>query len=100
MPTTTIARRLCSLHSVLLVPDDPETPIRTLHLSFGEFLLSDKLQQEPFGVNGLATHRMLSTRCLQLLSRSNGLRENLCDFKYPGQLRREVDSMSALHPLC
>jgi hypothetical protein len=81
---------LSSLHSVLQVPCDSETPVRTLHLSFGEFILSDKLRDQPFGVDGLATHRMLLTKCLQLLSGSDGLRENLCDLKYPGQRRIEI----------
>jgi hypothetical protein len=90
MPTTTIARRVHSLHSVLQVPADAETPIRTLHLSFREFLLSDKLQQESLGVDGPATHRMLSTRCLQLLSAENGLHENMCNLRYPGQLRKQI----------
>ncbi|KIX03848.1 uncharacterized protein Z518_07401 [Rhinocladiella mackenziei CBS 650.93] len=87
--SATISRRLRPLHSVLRVPADSETPIRTLHLSFREFLLSDKMRDKPFGVDGPATHRLLLTKCLRLLS--NGLRENLCDLKYPGQPRRQVD---------
>lgn len=87
----TIALRLRPLHSILRVPVDPETPIRTLHLSLGEFLLGDKVRHEPFGVDGPATHRKLFTKCLKLLSGPDGLRENLCDLKYPGQPRQEVD---------
>jgi hypothetical protein len=87
----TIGLRLRPLHSVLRVPADPETPVRTLHLSFSEFLLSDKLRNRPFGVDGPATHRMLLTKCLELLSGPGGLRENLCDLSYPGQQRREID---------
>jgi hypothetical protein len=34
---------------------------------------------------------MLLTRCLELLSGPDGLRENLCDLRYPGQPRREID---------
>jgi NACHT domain len=86
-----IWRRLHPLHSVLRVPADFVGPVQTLHLSFREFLLSDKLQHKPFGVDGPATHRMLVTKCLELLSRPNGLQENLCGLKYPGQLRREVN---------
>lgn len=89
VPVATIVLRLRALHSVLQVPADSETPIRTLHLSFREFLLSDKMRDKPFGVDGPATHQLLLTKCLQLLSK--GLRENLCDLKYPGQPRREVD---------
>ncbi|KIW25442.1 uncharacterized protein PV07_08615 [Cladophialophora immunda] len=86
-----IWQRLRPLHSVLRVPDDFFGPVRTLHLSFSEFLLSDEIRHEPFRVDGPATHRMLLMKCLQLLSGSNGLRENLCDLEYPGQLRQEVD---------
>lgn len=87
-----IAIRLRSLYSVLHIPIDPEQPIRTLHLSFGEFLLSNKLHDEPFRVDGPATHRMLLSRCLQLLSGPDGLRENMCGIEYPGQPRKEVSS--------
>jgi hypothetical protein len=90
---TTIGLRLRPLHSVLRVPADPETPVRTLHLSFSEFLLSDKIRNEPFGVDGPATHRMLLIKCLELLSGSGGLRENLCDLSYPGQQRQDIDLM-------
>jgi hypothetical protein len=85
-----ITFQLRPLHSVLRVPTDFKTPIRTIHLSFSEFLLSDKVQNQPFGVNGPTTHHMLLTRCLKLLSGPNGLRENLCDLAYPGQPRQEV----------
>jgi hypothetical protein len=55
MSLNAITRRLYPLHSVLQVPTDPNSPIRTLYLSFPEFLLSDRCQQEPFGINGPAT---------------------------------------------
>jgi hypothetical protein len=87
----TLKLRLNPLYSVLRVPNNIKTPIRTLHLSFREFLLSDKLQYKPFGVDGPATHRILVTKCLELLSRPDSLQENLYEFKYPGQLRREVN---------
>ena len=87
----TIALRLRPLHSVLRIPNDSDTPIRTLHLSFSEFLLSDQLQLEPFGINGQVTHRMLLSKCLQLLSRPEGLQKNLCKLEYPGKPRREID---------
>ncbi|KAG9227960.1 hypothetical protein BJ875DRAFT_490520 [Amylocarpus encephaloides] len=87
-----IALRLDDLHSVLHIPTDYEIPVQTLHLSFSEFLLSDKIQVRPFRVDGPATHQMLLNKCLDLLSRSGGLRENICNFTYPGQPRGEVDS--------
>jgi hypothetical protein len=90
MPREMIRRRLSSLHSVLHIPTDPEIPIRALHLSFSEFLLSNKLQNQPFRVDGPATHQMLLKKCLELLSGPAGLRENICNLKYPGQPRREI----------
>lgn len=92
MGRDTIVRRLRPLHSVLRVPHDFATPIRTLHLSFAEFLSSDRLHDKPFGIDGPATHRSLLARCVELLSGPNGLRENICNLKYPGQPRQEVDS--------
>ncbi|KAL8823663.1 MAG: hypothetical protein Q9191_005655 [Dirinaria sp. TL-2023a] len=86
-----IELRLRPLHSVLRIPTNSDTPVRTLHLSFNEFLISDQLQLEPFGINGPATHRMLLSRCLQLLSRPGGLEENMCKLEYPGKPRREIN---------
>ena len=91
MSLNAVTRRLYPLHSVLQIPIDLNLPIRTLYLSFPEFLLSDRYQQEPFGINSPATYRMLLTKCLNLLSGSSGLRENLCGLQYPGQRRQEVD---------
>ncbi|KAL8942223.1 MAG: hypothetical protein Q9211_001490 [Gyalolechia sp. 1 TL-2023] len=99
MPQATIAIRLRSLHSVLNIPVDPEQPIRTLHLSFGEFLLSNKVQDKPFGVDGPATHRMLLSRCLNLLSGRDGLQENMCGIEYPGQPRKEKHLLHWLEAL-
>ncbi len=90
----TINFLLRPLYSVLHIPADLEIPVRPLHLSFGEFLLSDKLRDHPFGVDGPTAHQTLLTRCLALLSDSNGLRENICDLEYPGQLRQEIDSIT------
>ena len=90
----TINFLLRPLYSVLHIPADLEIPVRPLQLSFGEFLLSDKLRDHPFGVDGPTAHQTLLTRCLALLSDSNGLRENICDLEYPGQLRQEIDSIT------
>ena len=85
-----ILHHLSALNSILAVYPDPK-PMHLFHLSFREFLLSDKLQHEPFRVDGPATHRMLVTKCLESLSRPDGLQENLCGLGYPGQPRREVN---------
>ena len=86
-----ITLRLRPLHSVLRIPTDSNTPIRTLHLSFNEFLLSDETQLGQFKIDGPATHRILLSKSLQLLSGPGGLEENMCKLEYPGKLRREID---------
>ncbi|OQV00791.1 WD domain-containing protein [Cladophialophora immunda] len=90
--TDAIVLRLRPLHSILNVPADFDTPVRPLHLSFSEFLLSETLQAPQFKVNGPDMHRMLLKQCLRLLSQLDGLRENICDLRYPGQPRRELKS--------
>ena len=90
IPLQTVVLRLKPLHSVLHILEDAEAPIRPLHLSFSEFLTSQEIQDEPFGVNGPATHGILLRKCLQLLSGPDGLRQNICSLTYPGQPRSEI----------
>ena len=90
MSSGDVQLRLRSLHAVIHMPLEGDALIRPLHLSFGEYLTSPELQNDPFSVNAVATHRMLWGQCLRLLCGPNGLRENVCDLSYPGQLRCEV----------
>ncbi|KAF7505435.1 hypothetical protein GJ744_000762 [Endocarpon pusillum] len=92
MSLQSIGQQLASLHSVLRIPADQDTPIRTLHLSFAEFLLSEKAQGQSFGVNGPNAHLALSRHCLRVLSNPRGLRENICDLEWPGQSRHKIES--------
>lgn len=82
--------RLNNLPSVLHIPKDADKPVRPLHLSFGEFLTSETCNDEAFRVDVQGTHHMLWQRCLRLLSETDGLREDICNLKHPGHLRREV----------
>ena len=93
MPIQSIGQQLAPLHSVLHIPTDQDTPIRTLHLSFAEFLLSEKAQKQCFEVDGANAHLVLSRHCLRVLSGPCGLRENLCDLECPGQFRHKVESI-------
>jgi hypothetical protein len=83
--------RLDSLHSVLSIPDRDDMPVRLLHLSFREFLVdTSKKEKSPFWVDERARHERLASHCLQLMSGTNGLRQNICELQ-PGTLRSEVD---------
>ena len=91
-PLATIALRLRSLHSVLSIPPHHEAPVRPLHLSFGEFLNSHEIQDQPFHVSSAAMHDMLAIKCLALLSQATpvGLCEDMCQLRFPGQARHDV----------
>lgn len=92
VPLGSVVRRLTALHSVIQVPSDLHTPVRALHLSFAEFLLGDRMRDQPFGVDAPSTHLSLGKHCLRLLSDRDGLCENICELEYPGQPRKEIDS--------
>ncbi|KAF7514050.1 hypothetical protein GJ744_004375 [Endocarpon pusillum] len=90
MEDESVTLRLNNLPSVLHVPKVADKPVRPLHLSFGEFLTSETCKDEAFRVDVRGTHVMLWQRCLRLLSGTDGLREDICNLKHPGHLRREV----------
>ncbi|KAF2456580.1 hypothetical protein BDY21DRAFT_287791, partial [Lineolata rhizophorae] len=85
-----ISCRLDSLHSVLGIPNRDDVPVRLLHLSFREFLVDTSSKKSPFWVDERATHEKLASHCIELMSSSNGLRQNMCGLQ-PGTLRSEVD---------
>ncbi|TGZ80748.1 hypothetical protein EX30DRAFT_307236, partial [Ascodesmis nigricans] len=71
------------LHSVLDIPTDDAYPIRTLHLSFRDFLLSEsRCQDTNLRIDEQQGHRSLLSECLKCMS--DKLRENVCDLPYPG----------------
>ncbi|KAJ6201907.1 vegetative incompatibility protein HET-E-1 [Bipolaris maydis] len=95
VPQEEIQCRLDPLHSVLSVPNNKDAPIRLLHLSFREFLLDPKKQGEsPFWVDEKMTHQKLASRCLELMSGSGGLHQDMCGLPGPGVLRSEVDEQT------
>ncbi|KAI9036194.1 WD40 repeat-like protein [Aspergillus affinis] len=88
-------RRLMALldafHSVLKVPGDYHTPVRILHLSFREFLVST--QDEDLRVDKVKIHERLLQSCLQVMKDpSLGLTRNICRLSSYGILREDVDS--------
>ena len=86
----TIDCRLDSLHSVLNIPSNPDSPIRLLHLSFREFLLDPyKRGKSPFWVDERERHGVIAARCLELMSERLG--ENICHLEFPGKPRSDID---------
>jgi len=93
----TVFHQLQPLHSVLRVPAsaDSESPVRTFHLSFRDFLVDpDKANEQekyPFWVDERKTHERLATRCLELLSTEGRLKKDVCGLRLPGTCRSEID---------
>jgi hypothetical protein len=87
--------QLDSLHAVLSVPNNEDTPVRLLHLSFREFLVDpQKREKSPFWVDDKRTHQKLASRCLELLSGSRGLCRDICRLSGAGVLRGEIDEQT------
>ncbi|KAF4340020.1 heterokaryon incompatibility protein het-E-1 [Fusarium beomiforme] len=55
----TIDARLDFLHSVFSVPSSSETPIRMLHLSFGDYLMDPEAENDPFWIDKKKSAREL-----------------------------------------
>lgn len=81
--------RLDLLHSVLSVPNDFDTPIRLLHLSFREFLLNNRKSKTQFWIDEKGVNKHLTGQCLQTMQRS--LRKNICNLPNEGTQRNEID---------
>ena len=89
MPVKTIDVALGSLHSVLNVPDISESPIRVLHPSFHDFLLSEtRCEDKRLFIQEESVHDNLVTSCLGAISA--GLRRNLCNLPTPGTSPQDV----------
>jgi len=75
---TNISTTLRSLHSVLLVPDSTEDPIRTFHKSFPDFLLDPiRCKDVQFFVEPAVHHTDILLSCLRLMGER--LKRNICN---------------------
>jgi hypothetical protein len=87
VPPEVVGERLDALHSVLSIPSEPTLPVRLLHLSFRDYLMTEKSE---FQVDEKHTHQSLAKHCLRVMS--GGLRENICSLTFPGMRRSTVDA--------
>jgi hypothetical protein len=71
-----IGCRLDSLDYVLVVPNDENLPIRTLHLSLRDFLVDPRKRgKTPIWIDERQMHETLVWRCIEIMSGANGLEE-------------------------
>ncbi|OGM42784.1 NACHT and WD40 domain protein [Aspergillus bombycis] len=85
-PERRIRSRLAAFHSVLRVPSSCGTPVRTLHLSFQEFLLNTT---SIFHVNEKESHQKIALYCLSTMNSS--LKHNICGLPSYGTQRAKID---------
>lgn len=71
---------LSSLHSVLEIPNADTDPVRILHISFRDFIVSDGIQHDPkhwFRIPERLAHQDIFYRCLAFLSAPGRLFRNI-----------------------
>jgi hypothetical protein len=69
---------LCPLHSLLLIPDSIEDPVRLYHKSFPDFLMDPKrCKDKRFFVDPSVHHRRILLSCLELMRER--LKRNICN---------------------
>jgi hypothetical protein len=86
-----IKETLDDLHSILEVPESSVYPIRLLHPSFRDFLLTKERHQDPqFWVDEKQAHWDLAKSCLRLIS--NRLKRDICGLHNPGAFTTKVGS--------
>ena len=76
--THRIRNTICSLHSLLLVPESSEDPIRIIHKSFPDFLMDPhRCEDDRFLVEPEGHHVEILLGCLRLMGER--LKRNMCN---------------------
>ncbi|KAI1457972.1 hypothetical protein F4805DRAFT_152247 [Annulohypoxylon moriforme] len=82
------------LHSVVNVPQDRNSSLGLVHLSFRDFLLNEERSKGmPFQIKEMPLHQAVFESCLKLMS--DDLHQDMCRLTLPGSLTSEV-SLSQL----
>jgi hypothetical protein len=90
-PWPGVSEILSNLHSVLEVPENNAYPIRLLHPSFRDFLLTKERCQDPqLWVDEKQMHLDLAKNCLRLAS--NMLKRDICSLHSPSTFMTNVGS--------
>ncbi|KAF9884070.1 hypothetical protein FE257_002300 [Aspergillus nanangensis] len=80
---------LNDLHSILIIPDKTDDPLRLHHPSLRDFLLNNQRCTNPdLYINEKQAHRKLLLACIALMSIA--LKKDICGLKAPGTLVQEI----------
>ncbi|KAJ6176749.1 hypothetical protein N7485_003663 [Penicillium canescens] len=89
LPKQTIIEILDPLHSVLNISSDTKTPVRILHLSFRDYLLTT---ESKFHVDEQQTHQKIALHCLRIMK--DCLKRNICDLSSYGTEKDDINSQT------
>ncbi|KAB8255441.1 hypothetical protein BDV32DRAFT_130723 [Aspergillus pseudonomiae] len=89
-----VKTRLESFRSVLNVPDDPDVPVRALHLSFRDFLVNT---ESGFRLNETKMHGKIASHCFRIMNCR--LQHNICSLPSYGTQRIEIGNLIINHHL-
>ena len=96
--TSKVYRALRSLHSLLLIPDNVNDPVRIFHKSFPDFLMDpNRCVDHQFLVDPSNYHRDILFMCLDVMR--GGLKRNICqlDDHVPLSEVKDLPSHRAAH---
>ncbi|KAL3608845.1 hypothetical protein FPOAC2_03856 [Fusarium poae] len=80
---------LSKVRAIVVVPPDERSPLKLIHLSFRDFILSKKRSKRlKFHVDENEIHELVLTRCLDIMS--SELRQDICNLVRPGTLDSEI----------
>jgi len=95
---TRISSALCTLHSLLLIPDTIGDPIRIFHKSFPDFLTDPKrCTDNQFFINPSVHHKEILFSCLNVMR--DRLKRNICNLNNFTVLS-EVEDLPTLRATC
>ncbi|PTB50358.1 hypothetical protein M431DRAFT_19801 [Trichoderma harzianum CBS 226.95] len=81
---------LPELHAVLNIPAEDHIPVRLLHKSFSDFILStERPGNSIYSIDTASTHTTLATKCLGHMNAM--LKRDICNIKQLGKRRKDID---------
>lgn len=78
--------RLESFRSVLSVSTKSNVPVKSLHLSFRDFLVNTR---QDFRIEEPSMHAVISSHCIRVMEK--GLKQNICGLQSYGTKRKDID---------
>ncbi|KAL6790047.1 WD40-repeat-containing domain protein [Trichoderma sp. SZMC 28012] len=81
---------LPELHAVLNIPAEDRIPVRLLHKSFSDFILStERPGNSIYSIDTASTHTMLAIKCLGHMNAK--LKRDICNIEKLGKRRKDID---------